>query len=66
MESRHVTVTLSAGRRGRLTVSDDGRGMGLRIMRYRAEMTGGDLEIASNASGGTTVTCTFNNAASRP
>ena len=34
-------------------------GMGLRIMRYRADIIGGDLTLASPPSGGTTVTCTM-------
>jgi signal transduction histidine kinase len=51
-----------------LKVSDDGRGfehlpadgpggMGLKIMRYRAQMLGGDLAIETTASGGTSVSC---------
>ena len=51
-----------------LRVSDDGRGfdhfrvdgpggLGLKIMRYRAQMLGGDLVIETNGSGGTSVSC---------
>jgi signal transduction histidine kinase len=51
-----------------LKVSDDGRGfehlpadgpggMGLKIMRYRAQMLGGDLVIETTGSGGTSVSC---------
>lgn len=51
-----------------LQVHDDGRGlragrngrpdgMGMRIMRYRAHMLGGNLQIESGADGGTVVTC---------
>lgn len=36
----------------------DGRGMGLRIMHYRAHLAGGALEIRPGAAGGTVVTCT--------
>jgi PAS domain S-box-containing protein len=36
----------------------DQRGMGLRIMHYRAHLAGGALEIRPGASGGTVVTCT--------
>jgi len=36
-------------------------GMGLRTMMYRAEMVGGQLNIESTPSGGTTVTATFEN-----
>jgi signal transduction histidine kinase len=52
-----------------LRVSDDGvgfdptgserRGMGLNIMRYRARMLAGRLEIQSNSPVGTMVTCTI-------
>ncbi|HWW01837.1 MAG TPA: PAS domain S-box protein [Candidatus Acidoferrum sp.] len=54
-----------------LRVTDDGRGfpepaprskgMGLRIMRYRAGMIGGVLSIDRNPAGGTTVTCSVAN-----
>ncbi|MCU0291526.1 MAG: ATP-binding protein [Thermoanaerobaculaceae bacterium] len=52
----------------RLRVQDDGIGippdadhdrMGLRIMRYRAELMGGSLSIDAVAGGGTVVTCTL-------
>jgi signal transduction histidine kinase len=62
-----IAVSLSANDRFRLTVQDDGvgvsglgaerRGEGLRIMRYRAEVIGGRLEIASDKDAGTRVTC---------
>jgi signal transduction histidine kinase len=52
-----------------LRVSDDGmgfdpacsekKGMGLNIMRYRARMLAGTLEIQSNSPAGTVVTCTI-------
>ena len=52
-----------------LRVSDDGvgfdpagserKGMGLNIMRYRARMLAGTLEIQSNSPVGTMVTCTI-------
>jgi len=52
-----------------LRVSDDGvgfdptgserKGMGLNIMRYRARMLAGTLEIQSNSPIGTMVTCTI-------
>jgi signal transduction histidine kinase len=57
----------SAGDRVILSVSDNGsgiaspqpraRGMGLRIMDYRAGMIGGSLSIAKNPQSGTTVQC---------
>jgi len=49
-----------------LTVRDDGKGfdgtaasngMGLRIMRYRAQCIGGSCEVQSNGAQGTIVTC---------
>ena len=36
----------------------DSRGMGLRIMHYRAHLAGGSLEIRPGTEGGTVVTCT--------
>jgi PAS domain S-box-containing protein len=62
-----VVVQLSVrGRRVALAVSDDGRGLapgssngvGLKIMRYRANMLGGELLIEPRSNGkGTRVTC---------
>jgi two-component system, NarL family, sensor histidine kinase UhpB len=37
--------------------ADGPGGMGLKIMRYRAQMLGGDLVIETNGSGGTSVSC---------
>ena len=34
---------------------DDGRGIGLRSMRERAEMVGGNLELISHPGDGTTI-----------
>jgi len=53
-----------------LSIEDNGRGfeqrpreesngLGLKIMRYRAQMLGGDLALETSASGGTTVRCVF-------
>jgi len=67
-----VTVRLSVGKtRGRLVVTDNGsgfpegreesHGMGLRIMRHRAEMIGGALSVEPAEAGGVTVVCTFEN-----
>jgi PAS domain S-box-containing protein len=39
--------------------SDVSSGMGLRIMRYRADMIGATLAIESPAAGGTTIVCAF-------
>lgn len=38
------------------------KGLGLRIMEYRAHMIGGSLDIGKGRKGGTIVTCTFPNA----
>jgi signal transduction histidine kinase len=51
-----------------LTITDDGsgllasargEGMGLRIMRYRAEMIGGTLNLKNGRTKGVVVTCQF-------
>lgn len=39
--------------------SEENPGLGLRIMRYRAELNGGSLSIQKNSKRGTTVTCQF-------
>jgi PAS domain S-box-containing protein len=64
-----VTIDLATAE-GTLTLSvqDNGRGfdernasnngMGLKLMRYRAQMLGGDVMIASNKGGGVIVRCT--------
>ena len=54
---------------GTLVIRDDGKGllepapghagMGLQIMKYRADMIGGAVEISGDKSQGTTVTCSF-------
>lgn len=66
-----ISIHLATGSKGRLAVKDDGtgmpdnpgdrRGMGLRIMQYRAQMIGAELSIHPNPGGGTVVTCTFDN-----
>ncbi|MGA8025780.1 MAG: PAS domain S-box protein [Bryobacteraceae bacterium] len=74
-KARNVRITLTAGEdQGALTIRDDGcgipaavpheteprhNGMGLHIMRYRADMIGGALHIEPNRGGGTSVTCIF-------
>ena len=57
------------GDRGLLRIEDDGsgfnpatlqsKGLGLRIMRYRAQMMAGSLRIESARARGTTVSCWF-------
>ena len=59
-----------------LRISDDGigldgngsekKGMGLSIMRYRARMIGGTLEIQPNVPTGTVVTCTIEGSTNPP
>jgi PAS domain S-box-containing protein len=62
----HVTVTLANSDAYTLTISDDGlglpaefssKGMGLRIMKYRAGMIGGRLSIGAGQENGTKVVC---------
>jgi signal transduction histidine kinase len=68
--ANHVLIRLAdAGDTFELKVTDNGRGfspqaatargMGLRIMKYRATMIGATLEVRSAAGQGTTVTCAF-------
>ena len=69
-KAARLIVTLSRiGDRGILTVQDDGSGMpdqsaafsgmGLRIMRHRARMLGGQLDIHEDAARGVTISCSF-------
>jgi len=66
----HIRITLEADARTiTLTIIDDGsglqdadspgEGMGLRIMRYRADMIGGQLDIAPAKTHGAVVRCTM-------
>jgi PAS domain S-box-containing protein len=66
----NVRITLGAdGDRGLLRIEDDGsgfspaslqsKGLGLRIMRYRAQMMAGSLRVDSARGRGTTVSCWF-------
>ena len=65
----HIAVSLinHAGRT-ELSIGDNGNGMavalqtdgmGLKVMRYRAHLMGGTLEIGRSAEGGTRVLCTL-------
>jgi signal transduction histidine kinase len=69
-QAKAVVVALEASDGAvSLRVSDDGvgfdpsscerKGMGLNLMRYRARMLAGTLEIQSNSPAGTMVTCTI-------
>lgn len=42
-----------------LGVASEGGGLGLRIMKYRASILGGELRISRNSRNGTTVSCTI-------
>jgi signal transduction histidine kinase len=65
--AREVLIQLTFGHWDMLlTIQDDGEGfdtktnghgMGLRIMRYRAQCIGGSCEVYTGASTGTTVYC---------
>jgi len=68
--AQRILITLENGKdRSRLSVSDDGLGfrppvvpeggMGLRTMRYRAQMIGAKFNILSEPDNGTTVVCTI-------
>ncbi len=68
--AKAVVIALEAGDGAcSLRISDDGigfdanscekKGMGLSIMRYRARMIGGTMEIQPNAPAGTVVACTI-------
>jgi len=69
-----IVIALEDGDDGlSLRISDDGigfdparsesNGMGLNIMRYRARMIGGDLDIQANTPNGTVVSCTIKSSA---
>jgi PAS domain S-box-containing protein len=66
----HVQITLKGdGERGLLRIEDDGtgfnpaipqsKGLGLRIMHYRAQMMTGSLRVESGHGPGTVVSCWF-------
>jgi signal transduction histidine kinase len=67
--AKSVGIALCAGNgMDVLTISDDGHGihqkeghvgMGLKIMRYRAELARGSLAVQSSPEAGTTVVCRF-------
>lgn len=69
-QAQNILIRLSASDgRGSLMIRDDGKGlvrpslnhagMGLQIMKYRADMIGGAVEIYSDEKHGTTVNCGF-------
>lgn len=68
--AQHIGIRLTRAHSSLvLAVSDDGRGlsesrnseagMGLRIMRYRADLIGASLKLESPPGGGTIVRCTY-------
>ncbi|MEO8617230.1 MAG: sensor histidine kinase [Luteolibacter sp.] len=68
--AKQIIVSLTSDHsRGKITVRDDGigigntspnpDGMGLRIMEYRARMIGADFKVTPLRQGGTEVTCEF-------
>ncbi len=68
----HILLALATNETGgTLEIEDNGEGissemdavdgMGLKIMKYRAEMIGGSLHVSTPADGGTRVTCHFEN-----
>jgi PAS domain S-box-containing protein len=66
-KAKNVVIRLEDKAGTRLTIDDDGegfskksspgKGMGLRIMHYRAAMVNGSVSIEPNKSGGVTVSC---------
>lgn len=69
-KAKHIRIALSLTKsKTILTVKSDGRdfpkvlpsrkGFGLKIMKYRADLIGGTLEIRKSSKGGTLVICTF-------
>jgi signal transduction histidine kinase len=74
-QARNIRIELTdEDGRTRLQIVDDGRGLpadadkvdglGLRIMRYRAGLLGGKLEVQPGARGGTSIVCLLPAAAS--
>src|SRR5436853_3091031 len=68
-KARNVEVRLSANSTAMsLSIADDGsgfsktgkdaNGVGINIMRYRANVVGGEFEIEKRPNGGTIVSCT--------
>jgi PAS domain S-box-containing protein len=71
-KAKNIRIELaSAGGRSTLKVANDGKdfpkilakkkGIGLKIMEYRAKMVGGMLDVGRGRKGGTIVTCRFPN-----
>src|ERR1700733_332666 len=69
-KAKHVIIRLSSFKKVcTLTITDDGvgipdipnsdSGMGLHIMKYRASMIGGTLQVGRASHGGTSIDCAF-------
>ncbi|SEM01130.1 Histidine kinase [Syntrophus gentianae] len=56
-----IVLSISDNGCGIRKAVNQGKGMGLNIMEYRASMIGASLEIADGETGGTRVTCSFTN-----
>jgi signal transduction histidine kinase len=70
-----IALARTADGRNELRIQDDGaglapragrKGFGVSIMRFRANLIGGELEIRSDAGAGCTVACVWPSAAGRP
>lgn len=59
VDSSDVTLTVSDNGIGFIVGRDNGTGMGIGIMQYRARMVGGTLTVESQPSEGARVTCRF-------
>lgn len=69
-KATQITIALTArAERGELSIRDNGHGLateaqfstglGLKIMRYRADIIGASFSIENPSAGGTTISCTF-------
>ena len=56
-----VTLTIKDDGAGFAVAEGQGGGMGLSIMKYRANLIGASLDIRRGAGGGTIVICSFHN-----
>ena len=56
-KENRVTLQVQDDGNGRSTVRQDSNGLGQRIMKYRADLIGAQLEIQANEGRGTVVTC---------
>lgn len=60
-DNGHLKLTVKNDGSGFPAGRADGRGMGLKIMKHRAEMIDGSFDIHSLADGGTVITCVLSN-----